>query len=64
MVLSTKTADLTLATKKSIELFAVVATKHTDGNIVNIRQLLVHVLMSTKYDELKTNIIFQGSSSL
>ena len=52
-MLDTKPEELTLAIKKSSKGFAAIATKPTDDDIVNIRQLLVPVLVRTKYDEFK-----------
>ena len=57
---STKPEELSLAIEKANELFAAIATKPTDDDIVNIRQLLVPVLMSTKYDELKNKHNISG----
>ena len=50
---ATKPAELTLAIEKASKGFAVIATKPTDDKIFKILQLLVPVLVSTKYDELK-----------
>ena len=45
-------ADLTLTLQKAIEGFSVIVDRPTDNNLIEIRQLLVPVLMKTKYDEL------------
>ena len=49
---ATKPADLTLAIQKSTEGFTAIADRPTDNDIINIRQLLLPVLMKTKYEEL------------
>ena len=48
----TKSADLTLALKKAREGFTAIVDRPTDKYLIKIRQLLVPVLMKTKYDEL------------
>ena len=48
----TKPADLTLALQKAKEGFTEIVDQPTDNNLIDIRQLLVPVLMKTKYDEL------------
>ena len=48
---ATKPADLTLALKKETEVFTAIVERPTDTDIINIRQLLLPVLMKTKYDE-------------
>ena len=45
-------ADLTLALQKVMEGFTAIVDRPTDNNLIEIRQLLVPVLMKTKYDEL------------
>ena len=49
---ATKPADLTLALQKVTEGFTVIVDRPTDDNLIEIRQLLLPVLMKTKYDEL------------
>ena len=51
-MLATKPADLTLALQKATEGFTAIVDLPTDNDLINIRQLLVPVLMKTKYDEL------------
>ena len=48
----TKPADLTLAIQKATEGFTAIIDRPTDNDIINIRQLRLPVLMTTKYDEL------------
>ena len=48
----TKPADLTLALQNATEGFTVTVDHPTDKNLIEIRQLLLPVLMKTKYDEL------------
>ena len=48
----TKPADLTLALQKATERFAEIADRPTDNYIINIRQLLLPVLIKTKYEKL------------
>ena len=50
---ATKPADLTLAIQKATEGFTAIVDRPTDDEIINIRQLLLPVLITTKYDELK-----------
>ena len=52
-MLETKSADLTLAIQKSTGGFTAIVDFPTDNDIINIRQLLLPVLITTKYDELK-----------
>ena len=47
---ATKPADLTFALQKSTEGFTAIVDRPTDNDIVNIRQLLLPVLMTTNYD--------------
>ena len=49
---ATKPADLTLALQKATEGFTATVDRPTDKDLINIRQLLLPVLMKTKYDEL------------
>ena len=51
-MLSTKPADITLTLQKATEGFTAVMDCPTDNNIIDIRQLLLPVLMKTKYDDL------------
>ena len=51
-MLSTKPADITLALQKATEGFTAIVDCSTDNDIIEIRQLLLPVLMKTKYDEL------------
>ena len=48
----TKPADLTLALQKTTEVFKAIVYCPTDTDIIDIQQLLLPVLMKTKYDEL------------
>ena len=49
---ATKPADLTLALQKETEGFTAIVDRPTDNYLIEIRQLLVLVLMKTKYNEL------------
>ena len=49
---ATNPADLTLALQKATKGFTAIVDRPTDNNLIDIRQLLVPVLMRTKYDEL------------
>ena len=49
---ATKPADITLALQKATEGFTAIVDQPTDNNLIDIRQLLLPVLMKTKYDEL------------
>ena len=51
-MLVTKPADLTLAIQKSTVVFTGTLYQPTDTDIIDIRQLLLPVLMKTKYDKL------------
>ena len=51
-MLATKPADLTLTLQKATEGFTAILDRPTDNDITDIRQLLLPVLMKTKYDEL------------
>ena len=48
----TKPADLTLTLQKRTEGFTAIVDPPTDNDLIEIRQLLVPVLMKTKYDKL------------
>ena len=48
----TKPADLTLSLQKAKEGFTAIVYWPTDTDIIDIRQLLLPVLIQTKYDEL------------
>ena len=47
-----KLANLTLALHKATEGFTTIVDQPTDNDLIEIRQLLVPVLMKTKYNEL------------
>ena len=49
---TTKPADLTLALQKATEGFTAIVDRPTDNDLIEIRQLLLPILMKTKYDEL------------
>ena len=49
-MLETKPEDLTLAIQEATELFTDIVDCPTDTNIINIWQLLLPVLIKTKYD--------------
>ena len=51
-VSETKQADLTLALQKATGGFTAIVDHPTDNNIIEIRQLLLLVLMKTKYDKI------------
>ena len=51
-MLATKPADLTLALQKATEGFTAIMDRPTENDLIKIRQLLVLVLMKTKYDKL------------
>ena len=57
---ATKPADLTLALQKATEGFTVIVDRPTDNDLIEIRQLLVPVLMKTKYDKLTINHNLSG----
>ena len=59
-MLDTKPVELTLAIEKLSKGFAANTTKPTDDDIINTLQLLVPVLMSTTYDELKNEHNISG----
>ena len=49
---ATKPDDLTLALQKKAKGLTAIVDRPTDNDIIKIRQMLVPVLMKTKYDEL------------
>ena len=49
---ATKPADLTLVLQKVTEGFTAIVDRPTDNDLIEIRQLLVPVLMRTKYNKL------------
>ena len=49
---ATKPADITLALQKAMEGFTAIVDRPTDNYLIEICQLLLPVLMNTKYDEL------------
>ena len=49
---ATKPAGITLALQKATEGFTSIVDRPTDTDIIDIQQLLLPVLMKTKYDEL------------
>ena len=49
---ATKPADLTLTLQKATEGFTAIVDRPTDNNIIKIRQVLLPILMRTKYNEL------------
>ena len=49
---ATNPADLTIALQKATEGFTAIVDLPTDKNLIDIRQLLLPVLMKTKYNEL------------
>ena len=51
-MLATKPEDLTLALQKATEGFTAIVDQPMDTEIINIWQLLLTVLMKTKYDKL------------
>ena len=51
-MLATKPDDLTLALQKATKGFMEIMDRPTDNDLIEIRQLLVPVLMKTKYDKL------------
>ena len=59
-MLATKPANLTIALQKATEGFTVIVDRPTDNDLIEIRQLLVPVLMKTKYDELTLTHILSG----
>ena len=52
-MLETKPSDLTLTLQKRTEGFTAIVDRPTNNDIINIQQLILPVLMTTKYDELK-----------
>ena len=55
-----KPADLTLALQKAIGGFTAIVDRPTDNYIIEFRQLLIPVLMKTKYNELTLTHNFLG----
>ena len=51
-VSATKLEDLTLALQNATDGFTTIVDQSTDTNIIDIRQLILPVLMKTKYEEL------------
>ena len=51
-MLPTKPADITPALQKTTEEFITIVDHPTDNDIINIQQLLLPILMKTKYDEI------------
>ena len=49
---ATKPDNLTLALQKATEGFTAIVDWPTDNDLIEIRQLLIPVLMKTKYNEL------------
>ena len=49
---ATKPANITLTLQKATEGFTEIVDRPTDKDLIEIQQLLVPVLMKTKYDEL------------
>ena len=56
----TKPADITLALQKATEEFTAIVDRPTDTGIINIQQLLLPVLMKTKYDKLTSTNNLSG----
>ena len=57
---ATKPTDLTLALQKATEGFTAIVDHPMDTDIINIRQLLLSVLMKTKYYELTLTYNLSG----
>ena len=51
-MLATNPADFTLTLQKAMEGFTEIVDRPTDNDLIDIRQMLVPVLMETKYDKL------------
>ena len=51
-MLATKPANLTLTLQKATEGFTAIVDRPMDNDLIEIRQLLLPVLMKTKYDDL------------
>ena len=49
---ATKPEDINLALEKATEGFNAIVDRPTDTDIINICQLILTILMKTKYDEL------------
>ena len=52
MMSATNPSDLTLALQKATDGFTAIVGQPTDNDLIDIRQLLIPVLMKTKYDKL------------
>ena len=48
----TEPADLTLSLQKATEVFTAILDRATDTVIIDIQQLLLPILMKTKYDKI------------
>ena len=59
-MLTTKPANLTLALQKATEGFTAIVDFPTDNEIIDIRQLLLPVLMKTKYDGITLTYNLSG----
>ena len=59
-MLATKPDDLTLAIQKATERFTAIVDPPTDNDIINTQQLLLTVLMKTKYYELTLTYNISG----
>ena len=57
----TKPDNLTLALQKATEGFTAIVDRPTDNDLIEIRQLLVPVLMKTKYYELTLTYNLSGA---
>ena len=57
---ATKPADLTLTLQKAMEGFMAIMDRPTDNDIIKIRQLLLPVLMRTKYNKLTLTHTLSG----
>ena len=51
-MLETKPADITLALQKATEGFTAIVDRPTNKEIIDIQQVLLPILMKTKYDDL------------
>ena len=56
----TKPADLTLALQNATEGFTDIVDQLTDTDIIDIRQIILPVLMRTKYDKLALTYYLSG----
>ena len=59
-MLATKPDNLTLALHKATEGFTAIVDRPTDNNLIKICQLLLPVLMRTKYNELTSTHNISG----